>query len=706
MSDPEPVQDATVTTLTKRVDELSDRVALAKVHFIGQEDNPVSNVKPVETQNTDERIFSKSGAIAPPYSPETLCKIFEHSSSLRQNVDAYSVNIDANGHRFEPVIDLEADDAFDQVRDAMFLELLHEAERDSGGEAVEVEAPTDAEVNERIDAMTEEMRLEKAKLESFFKFCCADESFVSLRQKTRQDQEVIGGGFWEIIRNGAGEPSQFTYIPAFTMRLLPLKRSDLVETETNIKASPLTFDKVKTRKRFRRFVQVFEGSKSFFKSFGDPRVMSADTGAMFKTDEALQAAEGEGRDEADGPVPSATEVIYFPIHSPRSPYGIPRWIGNLLAVLGTRQAEEVNFLYFENKSVPPLAVLVSGGRMSQESVKRLETYVENKIKGRKNFHRILVIEAEPAGGATAPIGDNVSGRMRIEIVPLTGSQQQDALFLKYDERNVDKVGMSFRLPRLLRGDIRDFNRATAEAALEFAEAQVFGPLRQDFDWTINRKILADLEVKFWTFASNSPTTSNPMDLAEIIERLVNASVLTPEEGRELAESVFNRDFKKIDELWTKIPPELLKKGILPEGEELPGQPEEEPEEEPPDEGEPELDPETGKPIKAAGDVGTGDLKTRGGAKVPAQGGKKKKPKKGFTRLPAGVGKRYADRVREKNLRKLAKDVIELRAALDAEERRIVAEEDLALRKADLEENGPVEYLRIPAEELEALFDAE
>ena len=700
MSDSEPVQDVTVYALTKRVEELSDRVALAKVHFIGQEDNPPSNVKPVETRSTDERIFSKSGALAPPYGPDILCKIFEHSSSLRQNVDAYAVNIEGNGHRFEPVIDLEADDAEDQVRDAMFLERLHEAEKDSGGEPVEVEAPTDAEVNERIESMTEEMRLEKAKLEAFFKFCCADESFVSLRQKTRTDQEVIGGGFWEIIRNGAGEPSQFTYIPAFTMRLLPLKRSDLVETETNIKANPLTFDKVRTRKRFRRFVQVFESVKVHFKSFGDPRIMSADTGALFKTDEALQAAEGEGRDEADGPVPAATEVIYFPIHSPRSPYGIPRWIGNLLAVLGTRQAEEVNFLYFENKSVPPLAILVSGGRMSSSSVERLETYVENKIKGRTNFHKILVIEAEPADGA-APLGDNVSGRMRIEIVPLTGSQQQDALFLKYDERNVDKVGMSFRLPRLLRGDIRDFNRATAEAALEFAEAQVFSPLREDFDWMINRKILAELEVKFWTFASNSPTTSNPMDLAEIIERLIKVSVLTPEEGRELAKAVFNRDFKKIDELWTKIPPDLLKAGILPEGEELPGQPEE-PEGEPPDEGEPELDPETGKPIKAAGDVGTGDLKTRGGAKVPAQGGKKK-PKKGFTRLPAGIGKRYADRVREKNLRKLAKDVLDLRAALDAEERRIAADEDLALRKADLEENGPVEYIRIPEDELRALF---
>jgi hypothetical protein len=41
----------------------------------------------------------------------------------------------------------------------------------------------------------------------------------------------------------------------------------------------------------------------------------------------------------DGP---ALELIHFAVHSPRSPYGVPRWVGTLLAVLGSRQMEEVN----------------------------------------------------------------------------------------------------------------------------------------------------------------------------------------------------------------------------------------------------------------------------------------------------------------------------------------------------------------------------
>jgi len=165
-------------------------------------------------------------------------------------------------------------------------------------------------------------------------------------------------------------------------------------------------------------------------------------------------------DATDGP---ATEILHFKLHNPRSAYGTPRWVGNLLSVLGTRQAEEVNFLYFENKSVPPLALLVSGGRLSAQSIPRIESFIENHIRGKKNFFKILILEAE-SGGAGGSLDH--TGRMKIELRPLTGAQQSDALFQNYDERNHDKVGQSFRLPRLLRGDIRDFNRSCYSADTE------------------------------------------------------------------------------------------------------------------------------------------------------------------------------------------------------------------------------------------------
>jgi capsid portal protein len=233
---------------------------------------------------------------------------------------------------------------------------------------------------------------------------------------------------------------------------------------------------------------------------------------------------------------------------------VPRWVGTLLSVMGSRQMEEVNYLYFENKSVPPMALLVSGGRLSDASVPRIERFIEENLKGKANFHKILILEAD--GGGT---GD--AGRAKIELRPLTDAQQQDALFQQYDQRNIDKVGAAFRLPPLLRGDGRDFNRSVAEAQLRFAEDQVFQPERDEFDFLVNRKLLADMGVRFWRFRSQTPVTRDPERMTNMVEKLVRVGVLTPEEGRLLAGDIFNREFRKIGDDWTKRPITLTLAGV-------------------------------------------------------------------------------------------------------------------------------------------------
>ena len=346
-----------------------------------------------------------------------------------------------------------------------------------------------------------------------------------------------------MLRDGRGEIARLVYVPSHTVRLMPLD-ADPVEVEDRIQVSPVAFEAVPARRRLRRYVQVQGTDRVYFKAFGDPRAISKRTGAVFPSVEALRRA-----DQRDGP---ATEILHFAIHSPRTPYGVPRWVGALLAVLGSRQMEEVNYLYFENKSVPPLALLISGGRLSESSVPRIERFIEENLKGKTNFHKILILEAE--GGQ----GEN---RARIELRPLTDAQQQDALFQVYDERNIDKVGGAFRLPRLLRGESKDFNRATAESALRFAEDQVFQPERDEFDYLINRKLLADMGIRFWRFRSQTPVTRDPERMTAMVEKLVRGGVLTPEEGRFLAGDIFNREFRKIGDDWTKRPITLTLAGI-------------------------------------------------------------------------------------------------------------------------------------------------
>ena len=179
--------------------------------------------------------FVAAGALQPPYDPEALCLLVEHSNSLRQNVDSYATNIDGFGYRFEPAIDFDAEDARQKVSDALMLERI--AARDAGTlpEGTPLTPPAE-EVAARFTELRQAARVERARLDSFFDFCCFDHSFVDLRRRTRQDLEVTGNAFWEVLRDGKGDLARFVYVPSYTVRLLPLDR-EAVEVRERVRVS-------------------------------------------------------------------------------------------------------------------------------------------------------------------------------------------------------------------------------------------------------------------------------------------------------------------------------------------------------------------------------------------------------------------------------------------------------------------------------------
>ena len=698
--------------------------AVAKAYYIGDTDANGSKSQILHEPDKQQSLFQASGALQPLYDPAGLAIIYENSSSLRSCVDAMVTNIDSFGHGFLPVIDLTQEDAKDKVRTAMRIE--RKEGKLAGSFIGMADEPTDAEVDKRFEDLKTEIAEEKAVLDIFFANCTIDIPFAGpegLRGLIRTDLEVQGNAYVEVLRDGEGRIGQFNHVPASSVRLWPLDDKFTV-CETTERTSLLTSRKKTVYKKFRRFVQCWEANTRvvYFKELGDPRIVSARTGRAFVSQEEFTAAEGDA--------PVATELLWLKITSQRTVYGAPRWIGCLLAVLGTRQSEEGNFIYFENRSVPPLAVLVSGGRLHSDSVAKLESHIQNNIKGARNNHKILILEAEKADSqstASAAAGAGAQARMKIEIVPLTDSQQKDALFSSYEEHNADKIGQAFRLPRLLRGDVRDFNRScysedtetltdggwklqqdigpkdkiaaynkdtgevvfvvpakklvydvvdeemyhfwsdrtdfcvtgdhttlwlddplrnsqwtvstassmsfggcwvpaagrvdeqhkelakevdisipdnfretyvsrksvskerytgkvycfsvpgygffvtrrngkpaiqgnTAEASIDFAEVQVFSPIRQDFDWMIQTRILAPMGIKYHMFRSNSPSVRDPSALSLIIERLVKANVLTPFEARTLCSDVFNQDLPVVDAPWTHQPISLTLSG--------------------------------------------------------------------------------------------------------------------------------------------------
>ena len=467
----------------------SQRLSIVKARVVGG-DRPAGQAE--QGVDEPEAEFNVAGALEPPYEPETLAMLLEHSNSLRQNVDSYMVNVHAHGHNYQPIIDLNADDANVKIANLLWERQLRENPSPKVPDPhAQAELPTEEEVEAARKELEEKMRVERARLNRFFENVSLDCSFTALRMLTAMDRETLGNGYWEVLRDASGRIAQFNHIPSFTMRLMPLDKNATI-VEEKVRIDDVTWGEIERPKRFRRYVQIVEEGLRpiYFKELGDPRLTSSKSGLVFRDIDQLRETDGVDASPA-------TEVLHFRVASTRTAYGIPRWIGVLLSVLGSRQVDEVNFSYFDNKSVPPLLVTVADGRMTDESVERMRTHIDTEVKGKRNFHKILILEAETSNEP----GQQHSGRAKIDVKPLTMAQHNDALFQKYDERNMDKVGMSFRLPRMLRGDIRDFNRATADAALEFAEMQVFVPEREDFDFVMNRVILPKLGIRFWTFKS-------------------------------------------------------------------------------------------------------------------------------------------------------------------------------------------------------------
>ena len=180
--------------------------AILKAVVVGQDVSDPASREAGESTT----LFSSAGALEPPYDPAALCLLVEHSNALRQNLDAYAVNIDGFGHRLEPAIDFEAEDADARVADAIFLERSAALERGELKDGAELE-PTDEEVAARKRDLIHLARVERARLQSFFDFCCFDHSFVDLRRRTRQDLETTGNAYWEVLRDGRGEIAQLVY---------------------------------------------------------------------------------------------------------------------------------------------------------------------------------------------------------------------------------------------------------------------------------------------------------------------------------------------------------------------------------------------------------------------------------------------------------------------------------------------------------------
>ena len=465
--------------------------------------------------NPEEGIFTNAqmqdyNLLAPPYDPFKLYRIVESSGTLGACIEVMVDNVDGFGH-----------------------DLQYEGEKE--------------------DLKNPKVMQKKKSLNEFFKKVNETQSFTKLRKEIRRDSETTGNGYMELVRYKDDDIATLYRADARYMRL-QAKQKEEVEVTVNFtrngKVKP-----TKIKRRFRRFAMITNTSIHdirWFKEYGDPRKMCAITGKYENELEGNEKIKEE-----------ASEIIHF--KQGNDTYGIPKWVGMSSTVLGVRDADYVNYDLFGNQAIPPLAILVSGGRLTSESVQDLINIFQAR-KGVENFHKIAILEAAPADGDI----DDIASQAKIDFKPLP--QQDDILFGKYIDSSEKRIRAKFRIPALYLGRGEEFSRATSQNIKLITEEQCFRPERNDFDEIINFTLMTDLDAGNWHFRTTGPKLIEGAEAIDAIGKFARSGALSINKAIKVMNRVLDLDMPMYDQPWADYPAaivlDLAKQGTLKDIQEI------------------------------------------------------------------------------------------------------------------------------------------
>lgn len=371
---------------------------------------------------------------------------------------------------------------------------------------------------------TEEALAEWTQLEDILNLLTLEQDTKEIFEDIIEAREKFGIAYCEVIRNNAGDVVQIEFVQETTY----MRKSRPMEP--HIEATYLyKGQEVKRKKRFRKYRQSIGGSTVYYKEFGDPRHMDYRDGKYSDS------------------VPKeywANEIIDFTIGT--NTYGEIRWIGQILGCDGSRRAENLNNNYFINGRHIPLAIVVKGGTLTSDSISHIRDYL-NGIRGENGQHSFLLLEAQNNES------DFDTKMPEVEMKDLASILQRDELFQDYIDNNRRRVQSSFNLPDLYVGYTTDFNRATAQMAMEVTEKQVFQPERKSLAWVINNRLLNGYNFKYVEVEFLAPDITNPDDLYKILTVAEKAGGLPPNKAKQVAYTALGETAEDYDGEWGEIP---------------------------------------------------------------------------------------------------------------------------------------------------------
>lgn len=299
-----------------------------------------------------------------------------------------------------------------------------------------------------------------------------DDPFREILKRLLIDWGTIGWFSIEVARNNKKEIAEIYHLPAHTL---------------------------KVHKSKKKFCQVRNNKKAWFKKFGEEQNISVKTGKEIT---------GRGRD-------AANEVIYYKNYYPKSDfYGVPNVLSGTGDIIGLIGLRDYNLNFFESFGVPA-ALIVLEGEWEEGAEKVVSDFFNTEAKGVENAHKTLVV--------------NQPDKCKFQYHRLS-TEVKEASFKLYEKQRQENILIAYSMPpeRIGIRVVGKLGGNVAEEATKVYVQSVVEPLQLDLEQIINEYLL---QSEIYEFKFDDIDLRDYDALIERLIKQIRSGIRTPNEAR-------------------------------------------------------------------------------------------------------------------------------------------------------------------------------
>jgi len=357
----------------------------------------------------------------------------------------------------------------------------------------------------------------------FFEGGLPDYDFSEMLSACWLDLMTTGNMYIELIRDARGKLVKMARAPSVTMRIargVP----GFVQQRGHNKQWFVRYGQdakaIRLRRKDQEPLRTKEGSELLSQQpLFLPVSLGEGSASDFVPGNNFQDWLRKARSDGDEITTKVSEIIHVKIPTPKDiSYGEPPILSAVESFLGGQNARLFMLSYFDNATVPRMAIFIKGdGALNQQVLQRIDDWMssQNKLDA---LNQVLVVEVGEGTDVTVE-------RMSSEQL------RDDGGFLRYKETCSQAIRRAYRTPPSVTFDLEGLNRAvSSEADRKYLEL-VVRPDQRLVEARFNNLIEREFNTRDWVLDLTVPDLSMIQERRQLWEMLLLRGAISINEVR-------------------------------------------------------------------------------------------------------------------------------------------------------------------------------